>query len=887
MRTIEAPGVEWKEYDLSQVAPAMGGPVALCFGFADKGQKETIYNITGSASDRVIFGTPKNEAERYFYKARMKVLNQRGSLLAAKIPYTNESEGTYNVVDYTFTKVNAANDTLSGKLYDSLINRSNAATIEEKYRIRDIINNKITEISNTVEQYPVTAINNYVDTVSAWRIDGCPISGVVQIDDTDTTVNTPSAIINIVNEHINENLVLSQNPATGLKRLITIDNNTTMPGVQTISEDALGIYRIGLIPESEPDFDGTADVIPQNSIRIVDIAHASLGVDAFGYERLGTFPVIVAAGNVLLNQSVIPQVIFDNIGISAEYIDKSSISFNEVFEPILQTRIIKGKIDDTYEYDSIGAVDPGQGINYGENVNLIDPDVELPLASADGSASLSLEVMNLFSSINTTDTGAIDTENTKYITVAVVEAYKDTLAANKINFRIREAFTGSPWIGTTDPTTGASVYLGDLINGNSNYIEFYTSLGRNVPNTTVADNITQEPNDIYFTNVAEKIAYETSFTSKMCEKNISEAQIIQSLQTIFNKCSNINAQDIDYIVDAGISNIAQYLAFRKKTWPKPTDKVAAADDPHAWYSKDAEDWIYVDKYEPTLQKWDLTSRDDTLSWRSIYSIYNTFCQNTRKDCMFLLDCLRPLTLEGSQKIVRPTKPSNNFDVNIYPKVTYIAGLNTSYGAGYSIWYYGQDDFTGDYIWLPPSIQAVGVNCFCDINANYWDAPAGLNRGILADALDISYNPGPVQSGMLYKKGWNFMVNWPADGITLEGQKTLQVKPSAFDRINVRKLFLRLERQTYKTCRYFVYEGNTAFTRQRVLDAISPMFNDAKIRGGLYDYKIVCDSSNNTPDVIDRNELIVDIALKPTRTAEFILLNFYALRTGASWAEAGM
>jgi hypothetical protein len=713
MRTIEAPGVEWKEYDLSQVAPAMGGPVALCFGFADKGQKETIYNITGSASDRVIFGTPKNEAERYFYKARMKVLNQRGSLLAAKIPYTNESEGTYNVVDYKFTEVTEVNDTLPGKLYDSLINRSNA--VDKKTHFID----QITQQAMDLGLLENTNLANYINDPTKWVIDGLLSISAEGVD---------QELIITINKLINDYLKLIQNPATGLKRLITIDNNTA---VQTISEDALGIYRIGLIPENDDDFDGTADIIPQNSIRIVDIAHASLGVDAFGYERLGTFPVIVAAGNVLLNQRVIPDNIFENIGISAEYKNNSSISFNEVFEPILQTKIIKGKIGDAYDYDSIGAVDPAQGINYGENANLIDAYVELPLASADGSTSLSLEIMNLFSSINTTDTGAIDTENTKYITVAVVEAYKDNLAANKINFRIREAFTGSPWIGATDPNTGASIYLGDLINGSSNYIEFYTSLGRIVPNTIAANNITQEPNDIYFTNVAEKIAYETSFTQAMCEKNISEAQIIQSLQIIFNKCSNINAQDVDYVVDAAISNIAQYLAFRQKTWTKPiydptdeelgkgqTPEEYAAKHNNTWYSKDTNDFIFIDKYEPTLQKWDLTSRDDTLSWRSIYSIYNTFCQNTRKDCMFLLDCLRPLTLEGSQKLIRATKPSNNFDVNIYPKVTYISGLNTSYGAGYSIWYYGQDDFTGDYIWLPPSIQAVGVNCFCDINANY-------------------------------------------------------------------------------------------------------------------------------------------------------------------------
>jgi hypothetical protein len=439
MRTIEAPGVEWKEYDLSQVAPAMGGPVALTFGFADKGQKETIYNITGSASDRVIFGTPKTEAERYFYKARMKVLNQRGTLLAAKIPYTNDSEGIYNVVDYKFTLV---------------------------------------------------------------------------------TPPSPSAELVDLSEKLYSSLA---KPSTGIERLITIDNNSS---VGRISEDALGIYRIGMIPET----DKMNDIIEPDTIRIVDISHASLGIDAFGYERLGTFPVVVAAGNVLLNQAILTK---DDLSAIAqeETIDNGTITFDQVFQPVVAAGYINGIDDDTYTYNYFGTDknnDVGNGnVNYNASATLIDFEVETPFASVNNGTSLSLEVMNLFDTINVTETGTIDNENTKYITVAVVEAYKDTLAGNKINFRIKESFTGSPWIGATDPTTGASVYLGDLINGNSNYIEFYTSLGKDnyVPGKT--STLKQRPNDIYFTNVNNKIAYETSFTQKMCEKNISEAQIIQ------------------------------------------------------------------------------------------------------------------------------------------------------------------------------------------------------------------------------------------------------------------------------------------------------------------------------------------------------------------------
>ena len=119
---------------------------------------------------------------------------------------------------------------------------------------------------------------------------------------------------------------------------------------------------------------------------------------------------------------------------------------------------------------------------------------------------------------------------------------------------------------------------------------------------------------------------------------------------------------------------------------------------------------------------------------------------------------------------------------------------------------------------------------------------------------------------------------------IEGQKTLQTRESAFDRVNVRRLFLRLERITYNVLRYFVYEPNNFFTRTQIVDILTPVFENVKVAGGLYDYRIICSEKNNTADVVDRNELKIAIMLKPTRTAEFILADFYALRTGASFNE---
>jgi phage tail sheath protein FI len=117
-----------------------------------------------------------------------------------------------------------------------------------------------------------------------------------------------------------------------------------------------------------------------------------------------------------------------------------------------------------------------------------------------------------------------------------------------------------------------------------------------------------------------------------------------------------------------------------------------------------------------------------------------------------------------------------------------------------------------------------------------------------------------------------------------GQKTLQKKPTAFDRINVRRLFLALERSTQRTLKYFVFEPNTEATRTRLYNAIEPIFAYAKQTEGLYDFLIVCDDRNNTPESIDNNELIVDIYIKPVRTAEFILVNFIATRTGQDFSE---
>ena len=166
----------------------------------------------------------------------------------------------------------------------------------------------------------------------------------------------------------------------------------------------------------------------------------------------------------------------------------------------------------------------------------------------------------------------------------------------------------------------------------------------------------------------------------------------------------------------------------------------------------------------------------------------------------------------------------------------------------------------------------------------WSAVAGLNRGILTNIADIAIDPTQKQRDLLYKVSLNPVAYFPNEGYAIFGQKTLFRTPSAFNRINVRELFLTLEKTTQSLLKYFVFEPNTYTTQTRLVGSLKPVFDNAKINGGLYDYLIVCDGRNNTPYVIDNNELVVSIYIQPVRTAEFILCDFIATQTGVNFSE---
>ena len=345
---------------------------------------------------------------------------------------------------------------------------------------------------------------------------------------------------------------------------------------------------------------------------------------------------------------------------------------------------------------------------------------------------------------------------------------------------------------------------------------------------------------------------------------------------------NYETIPLDIVVDGGLSEINATMAVYNMT---------GDTSPINEYSDDLKErGVYTNHTVGSSTSGVLSNTTDgagsevQLGWQNIFNLFEAFCASTRKDCMVIMDPVRDIFVQGFDRKTLANK-SKNFSQHIYtPMKNLVSKSNSNYGAIYANWVKIFDTNIGDNCWVPYSGFQAAIEAHKDSNLYPWYAGAGLNNGIVRGALDISINPTQKQRDLLYKNNINPVVFFPGDGIISWGQKTLQKKPSAFDRINVRRLFLTLEKATRKTAKYFVFEPNTVFTRTRVINTLTPLFETAKNNQGVYDYKIVCDERNNTPTVIDANELVVDIYIKPVRTAEFILINFYATRTDQNFDE---
>ena len=210
--------------------------------------------------------------------------------------------------------------------------------------------------------------------------------------------------------------------------------------------------------------------------------------------------------------------------------------------------------------------------------------------------------------------------------------------------------------------------------------------------------------------------------------------------------------------------------------------------------------------------------------------------------------------------------------------------STSYAVMDSGYKYQYDKYNDLYRYVPLNGDTAGLCVRTDDVRDPWFSPAGFNRGQVKNIVKLAYNPAKADRDVLYKAGVNPVVTFPGQGTVLFGDKTLLSKPSAFDRINVRRLFIVLEKAIATATQFTLFEFNDDFTRAQFRNLVEPFLRDVQGRRGIYDFKVVCDSTNNTGEVIDRNEFIGDIYIKPAKSINFIQLNFVAVRTGVEFSE---
>jgi phage tail sheath protein FI len=439
------------------------------------------------------------------------------------------------------------------------------------------------------------------------------------------------------------------------------------------------------------------------------------------------------------------------------------------------------------------------------------------------------------------------------LTISSVETYVGSLNSQR---KIADANGG----------TLKSFYLADAINnGSSNLIALVNPTIANssiwTTNTTVGGVSARTTTKGLFAPGTFKPTYNSS-TGK------TVGNIITKLNRALTLIDTPEDVTVDIIADAGLSTI-----FANTT--------AAGGTPSTGYDAAAsfDDLVFRDVAS-------LSANDDSTNqrWLAVFNTFDKFVSETRKDCVFIADPLRQIFVNGKDGKALSVK-TNTFTGSIYnPLKAAVSQINSNYSVIYGNWVKVYDSFSDSFTWLPASSFVSAIYAKSDAATHPWIAPAGLNRGTISGIVDIAVNPNQKQRDYLYLISVNPIAFFNRDGYVVYGQKTLQSKPSAFDRVNVRRLFLSLERAVQNTVKYFVFEPNTDFTRTRLKNTITPIFDLAKNTQGLYDYLIVCDTRNNTPDVIDANELVVDIYIKPVKAAEFILVNFIATRTGQNFQE---
>jgi len=892
-RTIQSPGVEINEIDLSSRTSFPIGTNILIQGFSSNGPTDETLIVSTFSEFETIYGTPTNAAERYFYHTVKSTFNSPANVLVNRLPYGNQKgEGFTDELFSALCLPVSGDDHWANPLSGSFLTDKSALTGADQqasagdgdgYNADGTASNKLGSISDSTKLMFGTPVRMDLLPEEYQAVKNGEISFeencLVPLKDSDGTVDYSDPIFDNVGAEQQNACKFDDLPAyysadvpgididnydvNGKRKLRAFVNRAKYAGMFIVNkaQTTINTYFEGYYLAFGDNMQFAINDGTDNETNFFD---AIEGCKTFGIQ--GTYFDV--------------PVVRQNFKTTAHTVTGAGGSMSEVFE-------------NTPNYD---------------------------IANPENRDVIGLGVFKLKKSIYATDTTMLD--------FGLEEGHIGSMDAYKQTANITGGKPKSFYIETVDANSSVlTIFANKFISENTG--TFLTDTENPlVPNTT-----------IYFHPEAQKYAWATgSYQEEVpASSKKSIGSVNAKIQRNFDKLSNLDEWDIDITCDAGLTSISTYVKYiQEKTkykalenwldangyssyddaiadlgvpslkaaidsgaaavssladsYPDNRDIIVAYDDDAVMDTSGlfsntigdstgaAADWVGLQGGKT----W--TGQEVINNWKSCVDSLVIFAQDRRKDHITLIDPLRHIFVQGRNGVASKDT-TKNFSQHIFYPMKHLMGVvNTNYAATYGTWVKQYDASQDKNFWAPPSGVVAASFATNDSVYQPWFAPAGFTRGLITNALEIALRPNQKQRDQFYKIGVNPIAWFPGDGYVIFGQKTLQAKPSAFDRINVRRMFLYLEKAVRKTVKYFVFEPNTFATRQNIIAVLTPIFQRVKSTQGCYDYLIVCDDRNNPPAVIDNNEMVIDIYIKPVRFAEFILVNFYATRTDQNFGE---
>jgi hypothetical protein len=891
-RTIQSPGVQINEIDLTLRPVAVEGTSVFVTGFANQGPIDEVLQPTSISEFEQIYGSPTNSAERYFYHTVRNVLNSSPArVLVSRLPYgQNKGDGfetwRYSALAYPVKAVET-----------ELVPGSTSYSV-----------NTITVNFSGAGYNPLSAVAVLIDgmiqpTITVSYSYNGSTYGI-------SAINVPNEIFGFTSS--TRSVTVSTLNYTPLSSVIASANGNTI-----------------VVPDSYNTNDRTLS--SAETYFIGKPTHIELSAEEYQS---------VIEGNInWRNNPTLTSLTYNGLGDSAFIVlNKAQTTVNNKFEGYYVGFADNNNFNPATLFNSIVAVDGVQSNNTDISDYTRVPNARLNFALSAtkfGNGNSISEVMENFTQFDLSETSFQDTISLGLFKLRQSIFTPDTIS---LDYVLSESYTGSLDYHRqiADPNGGPAqtFYLGRLSESSPNItviVNPYLSnrfqdtwLDNNgIPNkkvrfltkqleTPLADQGNYDNIASYVTRVGATSATVALYSSLyghadslfplgiysntvVADKTIGN--LPTKLDRVFELVENSDLYPINIALEAGLGTI--YVNAIEQSGLTTNSSFVSAG-------------TFIDSTPLNALSAFYTTNSENLNtdglriranYTSIANIFVNAAEKQRKDFLVVLDPIRNIFVQGensktinAKKLWSPNAgndpdPSadgyvvSNFSQHIYWPLRHQFGtINSSYATTYANWAQVVDPMSNRQIWVPFSGFAAAAMGNTDSNFQPWFAPAGFTRGVVVGANDLGVYPKQKQRDQLYKISLNPVAFYPNEGFVIFGQKTLLKKPSAFDRINVRRLFLNLETATKNTAKYFVFEPNTLFTRTQIVNALTPIFDAARNTEGLYDYRIICSELNNTPDVIDNNELKIDIYIQPVRTAEFILVNFYATRTGTNFDE---